>query len=137
MAANRNDPIYRVLRSWIEEVSRMRNKLIGKVAAAVTVAVLSASTAFAGTFERVPAYRTDVWRAYVFAGVEVAIVVDGDNDTDLDVEKRVCGNPGHQRRRRLERIRNLSVRGVLSKSRERGAAARRPLVGWLGELVNW
>src|SRR5918998_630181 len=72
--------------SWIEEVSRMRNKLIGKVAAAVTVVVLSASTAFAGAFERVAANRTDVWRAYVFAGVEVTITVDGDDDTDLDLE---------------------------------------------------
>lgn len=62
-------------------------RILRKLTAAVAImAVLAtATTAWAGPIERVRAGQTDVWKARVYAGVPVQVVVDGDGDTDLDL----------------------------------------------------
>ena len=62
-------------------ISTLRTATAGFLMAAM----LAGSTVFASTIERVDAYRTDVWRAQVYAGIPVQVTVDGDGDTDLDL----------------------------------------------------
>jgi hypothetical protein len=75
-----------------KEVTTMRlNKMVRRLAAAVVIlgtlaAVPQAAFAqMAPRVWRVQAYDSNVWRVWVNAGQVYSVVVDGDNDTDLDL----------------------------------------------------
>jgi hypothetical protein len=70
----------------------MTMSTIRKAAAVVMAAVLMAGStaAFAQEIRVLNARSTHTWRAQVFAGVPVGILVNGDGDTDLDLYVRTA-----------------------------------------------
>jgi len=73
-----------------KEVTTMTMSAIRKAAAAGMAVALTvgSTTAFAQEIRVLNAGSTHTWRAQVYAGVPVGILVNGDGDTDLDLYVR-------------------------------------------------